>query len=131
MTQVEADAELYREITELLNEQRALLGSDRRADDRRPYDCLQLVAPFDGKSLPGQEAFRQKRCGDLSTSGFSFFSGRRPLTSQIMVALGQDRFLFFVADIVHVHEVKSADGEEFFIGCHFVKRVDYARGALA
>ncbi|HJN08793.1 MAG: hypothetical protein QGG09_16510 [Pirellulaceae bacterium] len=125
MGQVEADAELYRDITVLLKEQRALLGSDRRTDDRRPYERWQLVAPYDGESLPEQDAFREKRCIDLSSSGLSFFSARRPVTSHVVVALGQDPFLFFVAEIVHIHEVESHNGTEFFVGCNFQNRVDY------
>jgi len=131
MNQVEADADLYREISELLNEQRALLGSDRRTDDRRPYACLQLVAPYDGETLPSQDEFRRERCNDLSASGFSFVSARRPATSKIVVALGQVPFLFFVADIVRVHEVESDFGDEFFVGCHFVNRVARRREVVA
>lgn len=131
MNQIEADADLYREITQLLNEQRAVLGSDRRTNDRRPYECQQLVAPYDGESLPGQDEFRQERCNDLSSTGFSFVSARRPATSQVVVALGQVPFLFFVADIVHVHVVESDFGDEFFVGCHFVNRVVQQRETVA
>lgn len=130
MSQIEADADLYREINELLNEQRDLLGSDRRTNDRRPYQCLQLVAPYDGESLPGQDAFRKERCNDLSASGFSFVSTRRPATAKVVVALGQVPFLFFVADIVHVHAVESDFGDEFFVGCRFVNRVVHHREAV-
>jgi len=130
MNQFDADVDLYREITELLQEQRSLLGSDRRTNDRRPYECLQLVAPYDGVSLPGQEAFRQERCNDLSSTGFSFISTRRPATSKVVVALGQVPFLFFVAEIVHVHDVASDFGDEFFVGCHFLHRVAQERPSV-
>jgi hypothetical protein len=131
MNQVDADAALYAEITELLNEQRALLGSDRRSDDRRPYECSQLVAPYNGESLPGQDEFCQERCHDLSSSGFSFLTGRRPATSKVVVALGQVPFLFYVAEIVHVHEVESEQGDEYIVGCNFTNRVDQVRNPLA
>lgn len=131
MNQIEADAILYREISDLLNEQRELLGADRRTNDRRAYECMQLVAPYDGESLPAQEAFRQERCNDLSSSGFSFVTGRRPATSKIVVALGQVPFLFFVAEIVRVHEVESEYGDEFFVGCRFLHRVLPQRQAAA
>lgn len=130
MSQLEVDAQLYREISELLDEQRMLLGSDRRTNDRRPYECLQLVAPFDGESLPGQDEFRQERCNDLSSKGFSFVSPRRPATPKIVVALGRVPFMFFVAEIVHVHEVPTDFGDEFFVGCSFLNRVEQARQML-
>jgi len=131
MNQLDADAALYAEITELLNEQRILLGSDRRSDDRRSYECSQLVAPYDGGTIPGQDEFRQERCNDLSASGFSFICGRRPATSKVVVALGQVPFLFYIADIVHVHEVETEHGHEFFVGCSFVNRVEQERESPA
>ena len=127
MNQIELDAALYAEITELLNEQRALLGSERRGDDRRSYECLQLVAPYSGGPIPGQDDFRQERCNDLSSSGFAFISPRRPATSKVVVALGQVPFLFYIAEIAHVHEVETEHGQDFFVGCSFVSRVEQER----
>jgi len=128
MNEVESDDALYAEITELLNEQRVLLGSDRRSHDRRSYECPQLVAPYDGESLPRQDEFRPERCNDLSSSGFSFLTAQRPANSKVVVALGQVPFLFFVADIVHVHEVESEQGQEFLVGCSFLNRLEMERG---
>ena len=125
MSQVESDAHLYREISDLLSEQRGLLGSDRRNDDRRPYECQQLVAPYDGETLPRQDEFRQERCNDLSATGFSFVTARRPATSQIVVALGKVPFTFFVAEIVRIHDTESEFGDEFFVGCQFMHRVSH------
>ena len=131
MNQIDADAALCAEITELLNEQRALLSVDRRSNDRRSYECSQLVAPYNGESLPGQDEFQPERCNDLSSTGFSFLSVQRPATSKVVVALGRVPFLFFVADIVHVQEVDTERGHEYVVGCGFTSRVVHKRRSLA
>ncbi|MBP88766.1 MAG: hypothetical protein CMJ64_18980 [Planctomycetaceae bacterium] len=115
--------ELLSTIELLLSEQGVDPVEERRSGDRRHYECTQLLAPFDQQHLPQQADFRQVHCRDLSPSGFSFYSYRRPDTDHVVVALGAIPFKFFVAEIVHANVVDGENGQEFFIGCRFVRRL--------
>jgi hypothetical protein len=117
------EAELFQTISELLAEQSALRGDDRREGTRRSYDCIQLLAPYDADVLPKQDDFRQVQCRDLSPSGFSFIAHRQPTTDHVVVALGAVPFKFFVAKIVHSGRSENTLGEDYLVGCRFVRRL--------
>jgi len=119
----DAEFELFRTVGDLLNEQRGQSDSERRNQVRRPYQCVQLLAPYDGNKLPVQADFRQVQCQDLSENGFSFMSYRRPDTRWVIVALGAVPFLFFAAEIVHIGSVDVHPEYEFQVGCRFTRRV--------
>lgn len=120
---VETDAGLLSTIESILSEQAAHAANDRRNDARRSYECTQLLAPFDGESLPQQADFRQVQCRDLSPAGFSFYTYRQPGSDQVVVALGAVPFKFFIADIVHMSISSTEGGQDFLVGCQFVSRL--------
>lgn len=118
------DAELVSTITALLAEQATLDTDERRGEERRCYGCVQLLAPYDGETLPVQSDFRQVRCRDLSPAGFSFLSYRQPRTNFVVIALGAVPFKFFAAEIVHISLSEDEHGQDFLIGCRFVTRLE-------
>ena len=120
----DAELELFKTVGELLKEQGVEAGKERRTQVRRPYQCVQLLAPYDGSKLPAQADFRQVLCQDLSENGFSFMSYRRPETRFVIVALGAVPFLFFVAELVHIESITGSADYEFKVGCRFTQRVD-------
>ena len=117
------EADLFETISELLAEQNAMHGDERRDGARRSYDCVQLLAPYDANLLPKQEDFRQVQCRDLSPRGFSFLSYRQPATDHVVVALGAVPFKFFVAKIVHSGPSESELNGNHLVGCRFVRRL--------
>ena len=96
---------------------------DRRASNRRPYNCPQLVAPYDGRSLPAQAAFRLVDCQDISPSGFSFLSESVPDYQYLVIALGIVPFAFFSAEIVRVEQLPGPAAESIRVGCRFLQRI--------
>ena len=123
MPTTNADVELFKTVSELLKQQDVDSSSERRIDPRRPYQCVQLLAQYDGEKLPTQAEFRQVQCQDLSEHGFSFSSHRRPQTQWVVVALGAIPFLFYVAEIVNIKPVDAHPDNEFRIGCRFTRRL--------
>lgn len=117
------EADLFETISELLAEQNAISGDERREGPRRSYDCIQLLAPYDASLLPRQEDFRQVRCRDLSPRGFSFLSRRQPTTDHVVVALGAVPFKFFVAKIIHSSPSENESSQAYLVGCRFVRRL--------
>ncbi len=115
--------DLLETIDELLTEQDSAYHDERRGGQRHGYDCVQLLAPYDGHRLPTQEEFRQVQCRDLSPTGFSFLAYRQPATEFLLVALGAVPFKFFVAKIIHVRASEHDVNQSFLIGCRFVRRV--------
>ena len=117
------EADLFQTISDLLAEQHAISGNERREGTRRSYDCIQLLAPYDADWLPKQEDFRQVQCRDLSPRGFSFLSHRQPTTDHVVVALGAVPFKFFVAKIIHSSPSENELSQDYLVGCRFVRRL--------
>jgi len=117
------EADLFQTISELLAEQHAGCGDERREGARRSYDCIQLLAPYDTDRLPKQEDFRQVQCRELSPRGFSFLSDRQPTTDHVVVALGAVPFKFFVAKIIHNRPSEDQLSRGYLVGCRFVRRL--------
>lgn len=117
------DAELVTTISKLLSEQEALGNDERRVEERRQFGCVQLLAPYDGDTLPSQADFRQVQCRDVSPTGFSFLTYRQPNTNHVVVALGAVPFKFFAAEIAHVSLAETESTQNFLVGCKFVQRL--------
>lgn len=100
----------------------AVESPDRRTQLRAAFECVQLIAPYDGQQLPTQADFRHVRCCDLSTSGISFYVGRRFSAERMIVALGSIPFSFVVAETVRV---EPTDDGELLIGCQFIERLKF------
>ena len=124
MSSTDFDVALFDTITSLINEQREDGQKERRVEDRRPYRCVQLLAPYDGEQLPDQQSFRQVLCHDLSANGFSFYSYRTPETPQLIVALGKVPVIkFFIAEVKRVNASSTDHGHEYQVGCRFLRRL--------
>jgi len=124
MSSTDFDVALFDSITSLINEQREEPQKERRGEDRRPYRCVQLLAPYDGEQLPDQQSFRQVLCHDLSPNGFSFYSYRTPETPQLIVALGRvPTIRFFIAEVKRVNSSPTDHGHEYQVGCRFLRRL--------
>ena len=120
---ITSDVELYRSISELIQESRSWNEGERRDEARRPYECRQLLAPFDGRRVPIQSDFSQVQCLDLTSQGFAFLADERPDFPHVIVALGPVPFKFFVAEIRHVRAADSGAESGYLVGCQFVRRL--------
>ena len=118
------DAELITTVDALLAEQDRLGHHERRIAERRLFECVQLLAPFDGDEMPAQEDFRQVLCRDLSSTGFSFVTYRQPQTDYVVIDLGAVPFKFFVAEIAHTSRAETPNTTNFLVGCRFLRRVE-------
>lgn len=96
---------------------------NRRATDRQPFSCPQLLAPFDGQELPSHAKFRLTECYDISTDGFGFLAERIPDSQFVVIALGTVPFSFVSAEIVHVDRQEVEGEVQFKIGCRFLERL--------
>ena len=123
MTATLQDDYLFELVSALLEESRSYQVGERRDQPRTKYDCVQLIAPYDGSKMPSQAEFRRAYCRDLAAGGFSFFAEQPPETDQMVVALGSVPFSFFVADIVRVKQSDVDTTGRYLVGCQFVERL--------
>lgn len=99
-------------------------GGERRTHDRRPYSCVQSVAPcVDGK-LPERHHFREVRCHDISPRGFSFLLAAKPNFDELVAAFGSTHTrLFLRARVVHTTPFKYEGRNVLLVGCEYTGRV--------
>ncbi len=124
MAQATEDVHLFDLIHELLEQSRGYQVGERRGEPRTPYDCVQLVAPYDGVNMPTQAEFRRAHCRDLASGGFSFFAESPPEEERLIVALGSVPFSFFVAEVVRVKRADVDLTGTYLVGCRFVERLE-------
>ena len=119
----DGDSDFFSLVHGLLREQEEAATDERRDHDRRPYTCLQLVAPYvPGKPLPVGD-FDKRMFDDLSETGFSYFAPQPPETRQVVVALGVAPFTFFTAEVVNRDLVDGPEGRQYRIGCRITGRL--------
>ena len=123
MSTSEYDVGLFETITGLIREQQTASRQNRRAASRHQFECVQLLAPYDGETLPALEDFRHVLCHDISRSGLSFLAHEKPETNRVVVALGKIPPSFFVAEILHICPTVTSSGHEYQIGCRFLHRL--------
>jgi len=123
MAELTQDVDLFELVHALLEESRGYDTGERRRQPRSKYDCVQLVAEYDGFTMPSQAEFRRAHCRDLASGGFSFFAERPPETERLIVALGPVPFTFFVAEVVRVTQADVDLTGSYLIGCRFVERL--------
>jgi len=123
-THTDNDAAFYDMIHDLLQQQTSDKDQERRDGPRHDYRHVQLIAPYDGETLPTQAEFRLMPCQDISTNGLSFLVSERPGHSCFVVALGNVPFTFVEAEVKNVRDVEE-DGQQCFrVGCRFVRRIE-------
>jgi hypothetical protein len=121
--EIEASAAFFRALHELLEEQKGS-AADRRRATRRSYECIQLLALYDGRNLPAQADFCGVLCHDLSPGGFSFYAAEAPRQPYVIIALGAVPFTFFVARVLRVTPAGAEEDDlGQLVGCRFIRRV--------
>jgi PAS domain S-box-containing protein len=103
---------------------------DRRRMKRRPFPYKQILAPVVSGRMPSPEMFREVRCQDLSSQGFSYYAPDIPDYQQLIVAFGKKGSLIYLtAEIVHVSP-STVDGEDMFVvGCRYTGRTTFGEFA--
>ena len=97
---------------------------ERRRHDRRPFQCIQMVAPCLEGKLPKLSHFRDVRCFDISPGGFSFLLGTRPSFVELVAAFGANNSrLYLRARVKHVTPITFENRKVLLIGCEYVGRV--------
>jgi PAS domain S-box-containing protein len=101
----------------------AQVEQDRRRMKRRPFPYKQILAPMISGQIPSSDMFREMRCRDLSSQGFSYFTPNIPDYQQLIVAFGkQGNLIHLTAEIVHVSP-STVDGKDVFVvGCRYTGR---------
>jgi hypothetical protein len=121
-----SDVALFDLVHELIQEEEM---PERRSAQRHAYNCIQLLAPYDGERLPTQADFQHVSCLDLSSTGFSFCTRSRPESKFVIIALGEVPFLFFVAEILHVNAVNKDGMLNHHVGCRLLRRIERKQDA--
>jgi len=97
--------------------------TDRRGQSRRPFRCVQLLAPYDGKEMPAADEFFHVQCHDISAGGFSYFLPEAPEYDFLVLALGRAPFTFVIARAVHFETVETERGRQYLVGCRFLRKI--------
>lgn len=116
------------QVADLLNSEAPADTSewaDRRSTPRRPFPYLQVIAPVLDGRLPDRGMFREVRCHDISTGGFSYLSPAEPRHTEIVVAFGSSpRLIYLRTAIAHVSPIMYKGARVFQIGCRYLDRVE-------
>lgn len=107
-----------------LESREALAPVNRRRKLRRPCGVLLDIAfPNNIGNLDNVE-FHTVRCRDLSSSGFSFWSGERPPVEVFVVRFRTEGDEILVeARAVHTTPAEEGSTSEFVIGCALTRRL--------
>ncbi|MBW3597358.1 MAG: hypothetical protein KY475_08790 [Planctomycetes bacterium] len=117
------DLAFFEEVSRLLDEEPSGAARSRRRSSRSPFEYVQLLAYYNGRTLPGHADFQPVRCCDLSPGGFSFLTDDPPPHPQVVVALGVLPFSFFMAKIQHVRTTPYGGDMRNLVGCRFTRRI--------
>ncbi len=118
MTQSVADAGFFSLVHEVLQADPSA-ASDRRGEDRKAFDCVQLIAPYEPGRLPSAGEFRHVLCQDLSPGGMSYIDDNPPAYTQLLVLLGPAPFIIVTAEVAHQVPILEGDRTRHLIGCRF------------
>jgi len=122
-----SDAEFFEELHGLLQEVRSQNGAaplaERRRNERRTYQCQQLMAPQPDHNPPPASSFKLIDCYDLSSCGFSYCATEKPDFERLVVALGSVPFTFMLAAVRHIRTGSRNGLTTYTIGCQFLRRI--------
>jgi hypothetical protein len=96
--------------------------TERRLSQRRPYICQQLVADYDGAAIPEKGDFYQVTFQNLSDTGASFLSSRKPATSKLVIILGTGKILVTARVVKGAYRADSPE-MPYEVGCEFERRL--------
>jgi len=122
VTQAQSDAAFYEMVYSLLHQQGGT-GDDRRGSRRHDFGFMQLIAPYDGRRLPGEQQFAPFPLHDLSAGGFSYYAPFPPSSPLVIVALGKAPYKLLSAEVCHTSRKKLQGQLQYLMGCRFLKRI--------
>lgn len=97
---------------------------NRRIHDRRPFQCIQMVAPCLAGELPSLDQFCEVRCYDICPSGFAFLLATRPPFNELVAAFGSSNSRLYLQSLVkHITPIQFDGRHVLLIGCEYVRRV--------
>ena len=97
---------------------------ERRARARRAYPYMQLVAPIYGNRPPASNAFKEMKCHDISSRGFSFIMPSKPDFDKLVVAFGTPpTVVYLTAEIRHATLKPGTNPRQYIVGCRYTGRV--------
>lgn len=114
--------ELVRDNKLMQDEVTAAKTPERRREKRMPFPFVQLLAPYDGVSLPLQSEFRHVQCRDISTRGFSYFDSPLPNYRHVVILFGKLPFRIFSAEVRRVQPTTTP--QRFIVGCRILDRLN-------
>lgn len=80
--------------------------TNRRSQERLPYQSIQLIAPLRDGSMPDPSEFFKVTCNDLTTRGFSFFIDNDPDFDKLVTVFESDNKTIHVqAEVRHHRKV--------------------------
>ena len=102
----------------------AVKTEERRRHGRKQFAAMQFIAPCVKGRLPTPSAFREVRCFDVSSAGFSYLTDAFPDTDSLVVEFGVPPSLIYLsARVVHCTRLSEAGDTQYKIGCRFTGRL--------
>ena len=95
---------------------------EKRKEERRPYVCEQLVADYDGRTLPDMEDFYLVTFRNISETGAAFLSPRKPARDKIVIVLGKGE-IHVTARVVRAFYRTDLPEMPYEVGCEFERRL--------
>jgi hypothetical protein len=121
MALVESDRQAVCAILRQQSQRREL--AERRVRNRRSYPLTEVVAPYQGSTVPKTAEFREVLCQDISSGGIAFYWPEAPEFEHVVVGLGAEPKLYLTARVAH--SGPCADRSlGHLVGCRFLGRVD-------
>lgn len=108
--------------------------SERESDDLRPHRAtprfvveeLQRIAPVQAGQSPAAADFRQVRCSDVSSSGFSFIVPEEPQYDELVAEFAMSSKTTYLRARVRNRTPIGPEPESGFrIGCEFLESLDW------
>jgi hypothetical protein len=93
----------------------------KRKSARWALGSRQLVADYDGETLPISDDFHWVTVQDISAGGASFISDRKPSKKHVVVALGKGPVC--IARVIRSHCRARLPEPVYEVGCEFVQKL--------
>ena len=102
----ERDADFYNLIHQLAGSLDQEKNTERRGEQRQPFQAVQRIALRRGPGVPDEPEFVDAQCHDLTCNGFSFLLPNTPNFDSLVVAFGTPSDAIYVAaEVSHCHDV--------------------------
>jgi hypothetical protein len=116
-----------RELGQITETEHHDVASEDGGRKHYAYDCVQTILPWSpGDALmPTFTDGVSVRCHDISGKGVSFFWPRAPQFEHVIISLGSDCDLLFMAAQIASYKPAEMDGAAMYlITCQFIRRMD-------